>query len=75
MNIFLFFLYMYYKNVYVNFCYLVHTNGAVDFVYATAFNQFIGVPFSYTLFFFNDTSVVHRNLLTFITKYQSGLFI
>jgi len=66
---------MSYKNIYINLCYLIHPNGAVDYTFISAPNKFVGIPFNYSLFFFTDTSVVHRNLLTQLTQQQSKLFI
>jgi hypothetical protein len=66
---------MLYQNIYINFCYLIHPNGMVDFVYTASKNKFIGIPFNANTSFFIDNMYLHRNILTYLTKQQSKLFI
>jgi hypothetical protein len=66
---------MLYQNIYINFCYFVHPNGMVDYAYIGSKHIFIGIPFNANYSFFIDNMYIHRNILTYITKQQSKLFV
>jgi hypothetical protein len=66
---------MSYQNVYITYCYLIHPNGMVDSIYMSSKNVFVGVPFNSNSSFFIDDLQIHRNILTYLTKQQSKLFI